>query len=86
MTAMASVKTAISIRPKLAADVDRLCKRTGVSRSRFFSAAAEEYLRRHRAEDLLARLNRVYTDIPATDPKLLAAAKRKHRQRIEGTW
>jgi len=83
---MATVKTAISIRSELAADVDRLCKRAGLSRSRFFSAAAEEYLRRHRAEDLLVRLNRVHGGVPAPSSRLISAAKRRHRQRVQGTW
>jgi len=54
------MKTAISIRDDIFGKVEEFARRRKVSRSALFSAAVEEYIRRHRQDDVTERLNQVY--------------------------
>ncbi len=56
------MKTAISIDDKLLQASDKAAKRMGVSRSRFFSIAANELLRKQREDEITRRLNEVWAD------------------------
>ncbi|GAA3738047.1 ribbon-helix-helix protein, CopG family [Leifsonia bigeumensis] len=51
------MKTAISVPDELFARVDDAAARTGMSRSAFFSAAAERYLAALRDDDLTTRID-----------------------------
>jgi metal-responsive CopG/Arc/MetJ family transcriptional regulator len=54
------MKTAISIEDELLKEADEIARRMGLSRSRLFALAIGDFLRRHREEEMLARLNEVY--------------------------
>lgn len=57
---MANVKTAISLKQPLLAQVDMVAQEMGIPRSRLFVLAVEDFLRRRENERLLAALNDVY--------------------------
>ncbi len=63
---MATVKTAISLDPRLLKRVDRMAKRRGVSRSRLFAEAAERLLRHDDTDALVKAINRA-ARIPETE-------------------
>jgi len=54
------MKTAVSLPDDLFASADELARRLGVSRSEFCARAVEEYVAKHRGEDVTAPLNQVY--------------------------
>lgn len=71
------MKTAISISDELFASADVLAKRLKVSRSELYATAVAEYVAKHRDEDVTARLNAVYADLPSgVDPALRRAQAR----------
>ncbi len=66
-----SMKTAISLPDELFARADSLAKRLKISRSKLYATALAEYVAKHRDEDVTARLNAVYADLPSgVDPAL----------------
>lgn len=71
------MKTAISLPDAIFADADALAERLGVSRSELYARAVEEYVAKHRHEDITDRLNQVYdTEEAALDPALRQAQAR----------
>ncbi len=56
------MKTAISVPDEVFDSADELAQELGISRSELYSTAVAEYLAKHRAEDVTARLNQVYGD------------------------
>lgn len=84
---MANIKTAISIQQSLFDQAEALARDLHISRSRLFTLAMEDFLRRHDNQQLLARLNTAYADMPTPDEQaLLRRMRRQHRQMVEGEW
>ena len=54
------MKTAISIPDDVFEAADELAEEQGISRSELYATAVAEYLAKHRAEDVTAKLNEVY--------------------------
>ena len=54
------MKTAISVPNDLFEAAEELARRLGVSRSKLYTKAVAEFLRRHRSEDVTEKLNRLY--------------------------
>ena len=54
------MKTAISIPDSTFQAADALAKRLGISRSELYSKAVAEYLSRHHAEQITARLDAIH--------------------------
>jgi metal-responsive CopG/Arc/MetJ family transcriptional regulator len=55
------MKTAISVPDDVFESADELAEELGISRSELYSTAVAEYLAKHRAEDVTAKLNDVYS-------------------------
>jgi metal-responsive CopG/Arc/MetJ family transcriptional regulator len=71
------MKTAISIPDDVFELADEVAQELGISRSELYSNAVAEYLAKHRAADVTAKLNEVYRGEPsALDPKLRRAQAR----------
>ena len=71
------MKTAISVPDGLFKEADQLADRMGISRSELYATAVQEYLARHRQQDVTARLNEVYSqEASVLAPELLAAQAR----------
>ncbi|MFO7641497.1 MAG: ribbon-helix-helix protein, CopG family [Candidatus Competibacteraceae bacterium] len=74
------MKTAISLPDELFASADALAERLGMSRSQLYARAVEEYLAKHREQEVTARLNEVFGDEPSgLDPALRRAQGRTLR-------
>ena len=81
------MKTAISIDDQLLHDADRVAKQMGLSRSRLFSLAVQDYLHQRRQQELLEQLNRVYAGDPdLPEQRTTAKVKAKFRRTIKEQW
>jgi metal-responsive CopG/Arc/MetJ family transcriptional regulator len=69
------MKTAVSLPDELFASADELAERLGLSRSELYARAVEEFLARHRDEDVTALLNEVYAEEPSGLPPDLRRAQ-----------
>lgn len=54
------MKTAISIPDEVFEAADRTAKKLGVSRSELYATAVQEFIERHRIEDVTSKLNEVF--------------------------
>jgi predicted DNA-binding ribbon-helix-helix protein len=82
--AMPGVKTAISLEKGLFDQVNKLSKEMHVSRSRLFTLAVEDYLRRYESKKLLDEINSAYSDIPGKEERRIThAMKQKQRKNLE---
>ncbi len=80
-------KTAISIDDSLFAEAEKLAREMDVSRSRLFSLALEEFVRRRQSGRMLAQINAAYEDEPDADEAELPRRMRgSHRRIVEGEW
>jgi len=71
------MKTAISLPDELFSAADALASQLGVSRSELYATAVAEYLAKHSASDVTARLNALYaTESSALDPAFQRAQSR----------
>jgi metal-responsive CopG/Arc/MetJ family transcriptional regulator len=78
------MKTAISIDDRLLQEVDETARQMGLSRSRLFGLAVGDFLRRQRQEQMLVRLNDVYTNrVEPAEKRLLKRMKAKVRQTVK---
>lgn len=74
------MKTAISLPDALFEAAEALAERLGVSRSQLYARAVEEYLAKHRDQDITARLNDVYGEEDSgLDPALHRSQARSVR-------
>jgi len=78
---MPGVKTAISLDEELFEKVNKLANELHISRSKVFTIAVKDYLRKQENQTLLAQLNDVYSDQPDEEErKISASMKTKHRK------
>ena len=81
---MGGVKTAISLDEELFNKVNKLANDLHVSRSRLFTIAVKDYLKKQENQSLLAQLNEAYSDYPDDEEKKVSKAMRaKHRKILE---
>lgn len=72
-----TMKTAISIPAEVFKAAEKSARRLGISRSKLYSQAVEEWLERHNREAITSNLNSVYArEAGELDPGLRAAARR----------
>ena len=84
---MAAIKTAISIDARLFQRVDRLSKRMRIPRSRLFSRAVEEFIRRHDSQELVRRINKAYANGETGEERAVRRGMLgSFRKLVEGTW
>ncbi len=82
-TRVGNVKTAVSIRRDLAEEADSLAHERGITRSRLYAMALEEFVRKHENQRLLERLNEAYADgLDDDEEELLARARGYYRDRF----
>ncbi len=81
---MPGVKTAISLDEGLLIKVNRLSNDLHVSRSKVFTLAVQDYLKKQENQSLLAQLNEAYEDFPLEKERETSEAMRiKHKKIIE---
>ena len=66
---MPGVKTAISLDAGLLVKVTQLANDLHISRSRVFTLAVQDYLKKLENQSLLAQLNEAYEDFPSEEEK-----------------
>ncbi len=81
------MKTAISIDDGLLQEADEAARRMGLSRSRLFAVAVGDFLQRQRREQMLHRLNEVYSGaMEPAEKTLLSGIKTKVRRAVRERW
>ena len=81
------MKTAISIGDGLLREADEAARLLGLSRSRLFARAMDDFLQRQRSEQMLTQLNKVYTDGPQpNEQRLLRGMKARVRRTVIDRW
>jgi len=81
---MSGVKTAISLDEELLIKVSRLADDLHVSRSKVFTLAVQDYLKKQENQSLLAQLNEAYEDFPSEEERGISKSMRiKHNNIIE---
>lgn len=84
---MANVKTAVSLQKPLFEQAEALADELKISRSRLFSLALEDFIRRSHNRQILERLNAAYEDVADTKEQTLRRRmRRQHRRIVEGEW
>lgn len=59
------MKTAISLPDPIFAEAEALAQKLGMSRSELYTEALKAYLRRYNREQILSKLNEVYSQEPS---------------------
>jgi metal-responsive CopG/Arc/MetJ family transcriptional regulator len=80
------MKTAISIDDRLLSEADRAARELGLSRSRLIAVALDAYLRVRRQQDMVARLNQVYSEADAAEAGTVKRIKGKFQSAIRESW
>lgn len=81
------MKTAISIDDGLLREADETAKLLGLSRSRLFALAVDDFLQRQRKEQMLRRLNEVYANgLEPGEKGLLKGIRTRARRMVKDRW
>ncbi len=84
---MQKMKTAVSIQISLFEQAERIARKMGISRSRLFSLALEEYILREQNHELLTQINAAFANEPdATERTLRLKSRSTHRRIVKGEW
>jgi metal-responsive CopG/Arc/MetJ family transcriptional regulator len=87
MVELHTMKIAISVDGQLLEEANRTARQMGLSRSRLFSLAVQQYLRHRSQEQTLEQLNQVYASesVPA-ERRVATKMKAKFRRTIKDKW
>jgi predicted transcriptional regulator len=77
------MKTAISIPDDIFASADQLADQLGVSRSALYATAVAEFVAKHQATDVTARLDQVYATQPTRSEPALRRTQARAARRAE---
>lgn len=81
------MKTAISIDDQLLQEADHTARQMGLSRSRLFALAVNDFLQRQRHEQMLRQLNEVYANgAEPAEKDMLRRIKAKVRRTVKERW
>jgi len=79
------MRISISVNETLLEIADRIARQMGVSRSRLFSLAVQDYLSRQDRDEMLEQLNRVYGEHPVwSDRQKMKGIKSKFGSMLKG--
>lgn len=81
---MPGVKTAISLEENLFNQVNQLANDLQVSRSKIFTLAVKDYLKKQESKKILAQLNAAYGDSPGKEEDVISKAMQKKQHKIVG--
>jgi metal-responsive CopG/Arc/MetJ family transcriptional regulator len=77
------MKTAVSIPDEVFEEAERLAERLKTSRSRLYSQALREYVRRHSPDHVTDSLNSVVDDVGAEEDLFVRAAARRTLRKVD---
>lgn len=78
------MKTALSIPDELFASADALAKRLGLSRSRLYASALQEFIAKHKSRNVTERLDAVYASHDSSLDETLRQAQARSIEK--NTW
>ena len=81
---MTTTKIAISLEQDLLSQISEIASSMNISRSRAFALAAEEFVKRRRADQITQQLNEAYADGPDEEDKEMLRQMRATHRRIAG--
>jgi len=81
---MSGVKTAISLDEELFDRVNKLAGQLHIARSRLFTIAVKDYLKKQENQALLAQLNDAYSDSPDDEEIKVSRSMRAKHKKIVG--
>ena len=79
---MPGVKTAISLEKNLFNQVNQLANDMHVSRSKLFTLAVKDFLKKQENKKILAQLNAAYSDAPSEEEKTISKAMHRKQRKI----
>jgi hypothetical protein len=80
-------RPSVSIQKALFEQAERIARKMKISRSRLFSLALEDYIRREQNRELLTQINAAYANEPdSTEKTLLLKSRATHRRIVKGEW
>lgn len=77
------MKTAISLPDDLFAEIERVARRLGKSRSALYRAAISEFLSRHDPDEITESMNRVAEQLDTRPDRFATEAARRALERTE---
>lgn len=80
------MKTAISIPDDLFVSAERVSKELGISRSRLFARALEEYLAKYSRDNIVEALDEIYQDEESTIDQDIVKVQREVIQENDTSW
>ncbi len=83
---MASTKTAISIEKSVLDQIDDLSEKLNISRSRLFTLAAEEFIKRHKAQELIKAINDAYDEPDTEEQVVFKKMQRNLKKLVKEKW
>lgn len=79
---MAGVKTAISLEESLFHQVNKLAQDMHLSRSKLFTLAVKDFIKKQEGKKLLAQLNAAYDDSPDEEEYTVSKAMQRKQRKI----
>lgn len=79
---MPGVKTAISLNEELFSKVNQLADNLHISRSKVFTLAVQDYVKKQENQALLARLNEAYKDLPVEEERKIQKSMRGKQKKL----
>ena len=79
---MPGVKTAISLEESLFNQVNQLANDLHVSRSKLFTLAVKDYLKKQESKKMLVQLNAAYGNSPNEEEQKISKAMRSKQRKI----
>ena len=79
---MPGVKTAISLNEELFLKINKLANNLHISRSKVFTLAVQDYVKKQENQDLLARLNEAYGDSPVEEERKISKYMRSKQKKM----
>jgi len=79
---MPGVKTAISLNEELFLKVNQLAGELHISRSKVFTLAVQDYVKKQENQALLARLNEAYEDSPNEEERKISKSMGLKQKRL----
>ena len=81
---MPGVKTAISLEENLFNEVNKLAAELHVSRSKLFTLAVKDYLKKQESKKILAQLNAAYGDSSSKEEREISKSMLEKQHKIVG--
>jgi len=83
---MSNVKTAISLDESLFHEIETIVRELEISRSRFFTLAAQEFIQRKKSRQLLEAINAAYEDSPDEEEAEMMRRMKKYARTVVDEW